>query len=203
MGGLQRGFAIALVLIYALLAVPLKSYAQPLVIMSAIPFGIVGAVWGHMIMGSPLTILSMFGIVALAGVVVNDSLVMVDFINRNRKSTGDLAVAVRNAGVVRFRPILLTSLTTFFGLLPLLLEKSMQAKFMVPMAISLGFGVVFSTVISLVLVPAGYMIMEDLKTGFGNLPGFLRRIYGLESTSASDQDRLPSVPEKETVGVDG
>jgi multidrug efflux pump subunit AcrB len=184
MGGLQRGFMIALVMIYALLAVPLKSYAQPLVIMSAIPFGIVGAVWGHLIMGMPLTILSMFGIVALAGVVVNDSLVMVDFINRNRRSTGDLAVAVRQAGVVRFRPILLTSLTTFFGLLPLLMEKSMQAKFMVPMAISLGFGVVFSTFISLVLVPAGYMIMEDLKAGLGNLPSVLRRVYGVESTGS-------------------
>jgi multidrug efflux pump subunit AcrB len=183
MGGLQRGFAIALILIYALLAVPLKSYAQPLVIMSAIPFGIVGAIWGHLIMGMPLTILSLFGIVALAGVVVNDSLVMVDFINRKRKATSDLAVAVRQAGVVRFRPILLTSLTTFLALLPLLLEKSMQAKFMIPMAISLGFGVIFSTFISLVLVPAGYMIMEDLKTGLGNLPSFLRRVYGLESTS--------------------
>ena len=180
MGGLQRGFMIALIMIYTLLAVPLKSYAQPLVIMSAIPFGVVGAVWGHIIMGMPLTILSMFGIVALAGIVVNDSLVMVDFINRNRQSTGELAVAVRQAGIVRFRPILLTSLTTFFGLLPLLLEKSMQAKFMIPMAISLGFGVVFSTFISLVLVPAGYMIMEDIKTGFENLPSFLRRIYGVE-----------------------
>ncbi len=184
MGGLQRGFAIALVLIYALLAVPLKSYAQPVVIMSAIPFGIVGAIWGHIIMGMPLTILSMFGVVALAGIVVNDSLVMVDFINRKRETTGDLATAVRQAGVVRFRPILLTSLTTFFGLLPLLLEKSMQAKFMIPMAISLGFGVMFSTFISLVLVPAGYMIMEDIKGGLGNLPSFLRRLYGLESSAA-------------------
>jgi multidrug efflux pump subunit AcrB len=183
MGGLERGFAIALILIYALLAVPLRSYVQPLVIMTAIPFGIVGAIWGHIIMGMPLTILSMFGIVALAGVVVNDSLVMVDFINRNRQSTGDLATAVRQAGVVRFRPILLTSLTTFFGLLPLLLEKSMQAKFMVPMAISLGFGVIFSTFISLVLVPAGYMIIEDLKVGLGKLPRFLRRVYGLELVS--------------------
>ena len=187
MGGLQRGFTIALILIYALLAVPLKSYAQPLVIMSAIPFGIVGAVWGHVIMGMPLTMLSMFGIVALAGVVVNDSLVMVDFINRKRKGGVDLAVAVRRAGVVRFRPILLTSVTTFLALLPLLLEKSMQAKFMVPMAVSLGFGVIFSTFITLVLVPAGYMIMEDLKQGFGNLPGnvasFMREVYGRGTTT--------------------
>jgi Cu/Ag efflux pump CusA len=146
----------------------------------------------------------MFGIVALAGVVVNDSLVMVDFINRNRKSTGDLAVAVREAGVVRFRPILLTSLTTFFGLLPLLLEKSMQAKFMVPMAISLGFGVVFSTFISLVLVPAGYMIMEDLKAGLGNLPSFLSQLYGVRSRRrvASTEQPQERKRDEEPVPVD-
>jgi multidrug efflux pump subunit AcrB len=160
--GLQRGFALALLLIYALLAVPLRSYFQPVVIMSAIPFGLVGAVWGHLLMGMELTILSMFGIVALAGVVVNDSLVMVDFINRYRASH-DLEGAVREAGVARFRPILLTSLTTFFGLLPLLLERSLQARFMIPMAVSLSFGVLFATFISLVLVPAGYLIAEDLS----------------------------------------
>ena len=110
-----------------------------------------------------------------------------DFINRKRKGGVDLAVAVRRAGVVRFRPILLTSVTTFLALLPLLLEKSMQAKFMVPMAVSLGFGVIFSTFITLVLVPAGYMIMEDLKQGFGNLPGnvasFMREVYGRGTTT--------------------
>ena len=190
MEGLQRGFTFAVILIYALLAIPLKSYTQPLVIISAIPFGIVGAIWGHIIMGMPLTMLSMFGIVALAGVVVNDSLIMVDFINRRRKEDVDLAVAVRGAGVVRFRPILLTSVTTFLALLPLLLEKSMQAQFMVPMAISLGFGVIFATFITLVLVPAGYMIMEDLELGFRNLPDkvsrFMREVYGLgESTETS------------------
>jgi multidrug efflux pump subunit AcrB len=162
LGGLRRGFALALLAIYALLAVPLRSYLQPLVIMSAIPFGLVGAVWGHLIMGMDLTILSMFGIVALAGVVVNDSLVMVDFINRYR-ARHDLQSAVREAGVARFRPILLTSLTTFFGLLPLLLERSLQARFMIPMAVSLSFGVLFATLISLILVPAGYLIAEDLK----------------------------------------
>ena len=130
--------------------------------MTAIPFGLVGAIWGHLIMGMDLTILSMFGVVALAGVVVNDSLVMVDFINRHRETNDEIAAAVRQAGVVRFRPILLTSLTTFFGLLPLLLERSMQAQFLVPMAVSLAFGVMFATVISLVLVPTGYMIMEDV-----------------------------------------
>jgi multidrug efflux pump subunit AcrB len=160
--GLKRGFALALLLIYALLAIPLRSYVQPLVIMSAIPFGLVGAVWGHMIMGMDLTILSMFGIVALAGVVVNDSLVMVDFVNRYRADHA-LEAAVREAGVARFRPILLTSLTTFFGLLPLLLERSLQARFLIPMAVSLSFGVIFATFITLVLVPAGYLIAEDVK----------------------------------------
>ena len=162
LGGLARGFVIALLIIYALLAIPLKSYIQPLVIMTAIPFGLVGAILGHLVMGMDLTILSMFGVVALAGVVVNDSLVMVDFINRHRETNDEIAAAVRQAGVVRFRPILLTSLTTFFGLLPLLLERSMQAKFLVPMAVSLAFGMMFATVISLVLVPTGYMIMEDV-----------------------------------------
>ena len=120
--------------------------------------------------GIDLTILSMFGAVALSGVVVNDSLVMVDFINRHRR-THALAEAVREAGVARFRPILLTSLTTFFGLLPLLLERSLQAKFLVPMAVSLGFGVVFATAISLILVPSGYVIAEDLKSGVQRLFG--------------------------------
>ncbi len=163
MGGLFRGFAIAVLAIFVLLAVPLRSYVQPLLIMMAIPFGFVGAVWGHVIMGLDLTILSMFGLVALAGVVVNDSLVMVDFINRRRRTNADLAEALRLAGVARFRPILLTSLTTFAGLLPLMLERSMQARFLIPMAVSLAFGVIFATFITLVLVPSGYLIMEDLK----------------------------------------
>ena len=171
MGGLKQGFMLALVMIYMLLAIPLRSYLQPFIIMLAIPFGLVGAVWGHIIMGMNLTIMSMFGVVALAGVVVNDSLVMVDFINRRHKELGTTFEAVRMSGVARFRPITLTSLTTFLGLLPLLLEKSMQAKFLIPMAISLAFGVIFSTVITLVLVPSGYIILEDLKD-------WLRRIYG-------------------------
>ena len=144
LGGLKRGFAIAMIVIYALLAIPLKSYSQPLIIMAAIPFGIVGAAWGHLLMGLNLTIISLFGIVALAGVVVNDSLIMVDFINRNRRWKDDLPRAIRQAAVVRFRPILLTSLTTFVGLFPLILERSMQATFLIPMAVSLAFGVLFA-----------------------------------------------------------
>jgi multidrug efflux pump subunit AcrB len=139
--------------------------------MGAIPFGVCGAVWGHIIMGYDLSILSMFGVVALTGVVVNDSLVMVDFVNRNRASGMSLVEAVREAGAARFRPILLTSLTTFAGLTPLLLERSLQARFLIPMAISLAFGVVFATFITLVLVPASYMVLEDVKR-------LLRRLIG-------------------------
>ena len=162
-GGLYVGFAIALLVVYAMLAVPLKSYLQPFVIMSAIPFGFVGATWGHWIMGLDLSLLSMFGLVALTGVVVNDSLLLVDFINRHRAAGGSVVEAVRLAGMQRFRPILLTSLTTFFGLLPLILEESRQAQFLIPMAVSLAFGVVFSTFITLMIVPSLYIISEDFK----------------------------------------
>ncbi len=185
LGGLQRGFTLALIMIYALLAVPLRSYLQPLIIMSAIPFGLVGALWGHVIMGMNLTILSMFGIVALAGVVVNDSLVMVDFINRHRLEHDRLETAVREAGAVRFRPILLTSLTTFAGLSPLLLEKSMQAQFLIPMAVSLAFGVMFSTFITLMLVPSGYMILEDIKWALSSIWRALARLYGRQEPSGA------------------
>ena len=167
--GLLRGFLFALLLIYALLAIPFKSYSQPLIVMSAIPFGLVGAVWGHVIMGKDLTILSCFGIVALTGVVVNDSLVMVDFVNRARKDGQPLMKAIREAGVSRFRAIILTSLTTFLGLTPLLLEKSMQAQFLIPMAISLAFGVMFATFITLIIVPSIYLILEDGKGAFHRL----------------------------------
>ena len=162
-GGMQIGFAIALLAIYALLAIPLRSYIQPLIIMSAIPFGLVGAVWGHILMGLDVTLMSMFGLVALAGVVVNDSLVMVTFINRKQALHDDLATAIREAGVARFRPILLTSLTTFFGLAPLMLERSFDAAFLLPMAVSLAFGVLFATFITLVLVPTAYLILEDIR----------------------------------------
>jgi multidrug efflux pump subunit AcrB len=171
MGSLMRGFAIAVLVMFAMLAIPLRSYVQPLIIMTAIPFGLVGAVWGHVIMGLDLTILSMFGFVALAGVVVNDSLVLVDFINRCRGMGHSTAEALRIAGGARFRPILLTSLTTFASLSPLMLERSLQAQFLIPMAVSLAFGVVFSTMITLVLVPAGYLILTDLRTVATRLTG--------------------------------
>ena len=171
MGGLIRGFLLALLMIYALMAIPFRSYFQPLIVMAAIPYGVVGAIWGHVIMGLDLTILSMFGLVALTGVVVNDSIVLVHFINQRRKGRGDLLQVVVEAGLSRFRPIVLTSLTTFVGLTPLLLEKSMQAKFLVPMAVSLGFGVVFATFITLVLIPAIYLILEDLIGLIGRFLG--------------------------------
>ena len=157
-------YIIALIIIYALLAIPFNSYIQPIIVMAAIPFGLIGAVWGHVVMGMEVTILSGFGVVALTGVVVNDSLVMVDYVNRKRSIGLSEMESARQAGLSRFRPILLTSLTTFAGLTPLLLEKSLQAKFLVPMGISLGFGVIFATVITLILVPAMYLILEDIRT---------------------------------------
>ena len=162
-GGLQIGFTLAMFGIFALLAIPLKSYIQPLIIMSAIPFGFVGAIWGHIFMGENISMMSTMGIVALSGVVVNDSLVLVDFVNRHRRTGASLLEAVQEAGATRFRPILLTSLTTFAGLAPLLFEQSTQADFLKPMAISLAFGVIFATFITLVLVPTSYMILEDIK----------------------------------------
>jgi len=167
MNSLKRGFIIALFGIYLLLAIPFKTYTQPLIVMTAIPFGIVGAVWGHIFMGMDLTILSMFGIVALSGVVVNDSLILIDYINRAREKGTALHTAVMESGIKRFRPILLTTLTTFFGLLPMLLEKSVQAKFLIPMAVSLGFGIVTATTITLILIPCLYTILEDFMNLYG------------------------------------
>ena len=135
--------------------------------MSAIPFGFVGAIWGHLLMGSALSLLSFFGIVALTGVVVNDSLIMVDLTNRQRRQGISLDIAIREAGKRRFRPILLTTLTTFMGLSPMILETSLQAQFLVPMAISLGFGVVFATAVTLIIVPVIYRILEDIHELFG------------------------------------
>jgi multidrug efflux pump subunit AcrB len=163
LGSLWVNFSIALLAIYGLLAVQFRSYAQPAIVMSAIPFGLVGATWGHMAMGFNLSILSMFGIVALAGVVVNDSLIMIDLINRERAEGVALHQILRDCATRRFRPIMLTTLTTFCGLLPMIAERSLQARFLIPMAISLAFGVLFATAITLVLVPSLYMILEDLK----------------------------------------
>jgi multidrug efflux pump subunit AcrB len=167
MEGLLRGFLIALFVIFSLMAIPFKSYSQPLIVMSAVPFGLVGAVFGHAILGMTMNFLSMMGMVAVAGVVVNDSLVLVHFINRTRKTSESLTATVRDAGTARFRPILLTSLTTAAGVTPLMLEKSIQAQFLIPMAVSLASGVLFATLITLALVPSLYLILEDVKNLFG------------------------------------
>ncbi|MCH9696743.1 MAG: efflux RND transporter permease subunit [Gammaproteobacteria bacterium] len=157
------GVLLAVVGIYAMLAIPFRSYSQPLIVMSAIPFGLLGAVLGHLMLGMNLTINSILGMVALIGIVVNDSLVLVDFINRRILAGVDIKTAVTQAGAARFRPILLTSLTTFAGLLPLMFEKNVQAQFLIPMAVSLGFGVIFATFITLLLIPVNYMILDDLS----------------------------------------
>ncbi|MFC3031910.1 efflux RND transporter permease subunit [Pseudoalteromonas fenneropenaei] len=162
-GSLEIGLLFTLFAIYALLAIPFKSYGQPLVVMSVIPFGAIGAIAGHLIMGMDLTMMSLLGILALIGVVVNDSLVLVDFINNARKQGTKMHDALLQAGVVRFRPVMLTSLTTFIGLMPLLFERSTQAQFLIPMAVSLGFGILFATFITLILVPINYQVMATGK----------------------------------------
>ncbi len=167
LGSLRLNFLVAQLAIFALLAIPFRSYSQPLIIMSAIPFGLVGAVFGHLIMGLDLTMLSMFGMVALTGVVVNDSLILVDLVNRMREGGSSVDLAITEAGVRRFRPIMLTTATTFLGLTPMIFETSMQARFLIPMAVSLGYGIVFATAITLILVPVLYRILEDLKELFG------------------------------------
>lgn len=175
-GGLIANYVVALFVIYALLAIPLRSYVQPLIIMAVIPFGLVGAIIGHWFMffareiftdqSFNFSMMSVFGFVALTGVVVNSSLVLVHYINEQRASGISLEESVRNAGVARFRPIVLTSMTTFVGLAPILREGSVSAQFLIPMATSLGFGVLFGSTISLFLVPSGYVILEDIKTRF-------------------------------------
>ncbi|GAB3538107.1 efflux RND transporter permease subunit [Pontibacter brevis] len=158
---LWSGFIIAMLLIFALLAVALNSYIQPLIVMLAIPFGVVGAVIGHILLGYDLSLVSLMGIIALSGVVVNDSLIMIDYANKHK---GALSAynAIHEAGIRRFRPIILTTLTTFGGLTPIILETSSQAYQLIPMAISLGFGIIFATSIILVIVPCLYMILHDV-----------------------------------------
>ncbi len=155
----------ALFLIYGLIAIPLHSYTQPMIIMSVIPFGLIGAVIGHILLGKAISMFSLFGLIALAGVVVNDSLILIDFINKAREAGVPVQEAVVRSGTERFRPIVLTSLTTAAGLMPIILETSLQAQFVIPMAISLSFGIIFATVITLFLIPSLYLLQED----FGRL----------------------------------
>lgn len=164
MSSLYGGLTMALLMIFALLAIPFRSYLQPVIIMVCIPFGIVGAVIGHLLLGYSLSLMSMFGLVALSGVVVNDSLVLIDFANRAQREGKAPYDAVVEAGITRFRPIMLTTLTTFCGLMPMIFETSRQARFLIPMAISLGFGILFATLIALLLVPCLYLCIEDIRT---------------------------------------
>ncbi len=162
-GSLQWGLVFVFFAIYALLAIPFGSFFQPLIVMSVIPFGVIGAIFGHWLLGMTLTIMSLLGLLALIGVVVNDSLVLVSFINQQVQQGHQVRQAVLKAGIARFRPVLLTSITTFAGLLPLLFEQATQAQFLIPMAVSLSFGIVFATVITLILIPVNYLIIEDIK----------------------------------------
>lgn len=162
-GALWSGFALAMMVIYALLAVAFRHYLQPLIVLTSIPFGIVGAVIGHMLLGYDLSLISLMGVIALSGVVVNNSLIMIEFANRNRRDQSAFD-AILSAGMRRARPILLTTATTFFGLSPIILERSMQAQYIVPMAISLGFGIAFATVIVLLLAPCLYLILDDFES---------------------------------------
>ncbi|MBN2210426.1 MAG: efflux RND transporter permease subunit [Sedimentisphaerales bacterium] len=166
---LNNGFVFALMGIFVLLAIPFRSYTQPLIVMVAIPFGIIGAVLGHIMMGYALSLMSLMGIVALSGVVVNDSLVLIDYSNRLKREGLSTFAAMHQAGIRRFRPIMLTTLTTFGGLAPMIFETSRQARFMIPMAISLGFGILFSTAVTLVLVPALCMILDDVLAVYKRL----------------------------------
>ncbi|WP_434937614.1 efflux RND transporter permease subunit [Shewanella sp. HL-SH8] len=166
-----RDFIISLLVIYSLLAIPLRSYLQPIMIMSVIPFGVIGSVLGHIILDIDLSALSVFGIIAAAGVVVNDSLVMVDYVNKSRIQGVPMKLAVLNAGCRRFRAIMLTSLTTFIGLVPIMAETSMQAQMVIPMAVSLAFGVLFATVVTLCLIPCLYIAIEDSKSMMRKLIG--------------------------------
>ncbi len=167
MANLKTGFFMSMLVVFSMLAIPFRNYIQPLIVMTAIPFGIIGAIYGHLLLGYSLSIMSMMGIVALSGVVVNDSLVLIVRANE-LKEMGDRQPVhvILEAAIQRFRPVILTTLTTFGGLAPMIMESSRQARFLIPMAISLGFGVLFATLITLVLVPSLYVIVEDIRTRF-------------------------------------
>jgi multidrug efflux pump subunit AcrB len=157
----------AMLVVYSLLAIAFRSYSQPVIVMLAIPFGSVGAVFGHLLLGYDLSLISMMGVVALAGVVVNGALIMVDYANKKRKQMS-VFDAIHEAGVRRFRPIVLTTLTTFGGLTPIILEQSRQAYQLIPMAISLGFGIIFATSIMLVIIPCFYLVLEDFQSRYNS-----------------------------------
>jgi HAE1 family hydrophobic/amphiphilic exporter-1 len=166
MNSLKKGFSLAAMIMFLLLASQFRSYIQPVIIMTAIPFGLIGAVIGHFIMNLDVTIISIFGIVALSGIVVNDSLILIDFINSKIREGGEIIESVIEAGQSRFRPVLLTSVTTIAGHLPLLLETSFQAQFLIPMAVSISFGLIAATFLTLVFVPSLYVVVNDIVDVF-------------------------------------
>jgi multidrug efflux pump subunit AcrB len=187
---LKIGYLLGMMGIFLLLASQFRSYIQPVVIMMAIPFGLIGAIFGHLVMGKEFTIVSLFGIVALSGIVVNDSLILIDFINRAVRSGVDIETAVVESGKVRFRPVLLTSITTVAGLLPILLERSFQAQFIIPMAISICFGLLAATVLTLLYVPALYLIVRDVRNAV------LARFQHTEEGPQLAGDRDPMTEER-------
>lgn len=191
-------FIAAMVMVYILLAVPLKSYGQPLIIMSVIPFSLTGAIWGHFILGLDLSMMSTFGLIAAAGVVINDSLVMTDFVNQRRSQGYSVKHAVVEAGTARFRAITLTSITTFVGVLPIMFETSLQAAFVVPMAAALGFAVLYATLVTLILVPCLYLILLDLRLPFSWIK---RKVFGGKGLN-SNVDISSSEPAVDSNGSD-
>ena len=160
---LLKYMGLSMLIIYGLMAIPFRSYWQPVLILTAIPFGIMGAIWGHLIMGREISMFSLMGVLACAGVVVNDNLVLIDRINQLREQGMSVMESLLQGGQDRFRPIILTSLTTFIGLLPIMSETSVQAQFLIPMVISLAFGVLFATAVTLMLVPALYLFGEQFQ----------------------------------------
>jgi multidrug efflux pump subunit AcrB len=171
-----------MLIIYGLMAVPFRSYWQPVLILTAVPFGVMGAIWGHIIMGREISMFSLLGVLACAGVVVNDNLVLIDRINQLRAQGLSVLESLLQGGQDRFRPIILTSLTTFIGLLPIMAETSVQAQFLIPMVISLAFGVLFATAVTLVLVPAMYLFGEEVQD----------RIRGRRMQPAKPESPIPA-----------
>lgn len=180
-------FIAGMIMVFILLAVPLKSYSQPLIIMSVIPFSLTGAIWGHFVFGMDMSMMSVFGLIAAAGVVINDSLVMTDFVNQRRAQGYSIREAVSDAGCTRFRAITLTSITTFFGVVPIMFEPSMQAKFVAPMANALGFAVLYATLVTLILVPCLYMVLEDIKAGFAKMGGGIAKLKPRRKTAVDGE----------------
>jgi multidrug efflux pump subunit AcrB len=170
LGSLKLSFVFAVLAIYAMLAIPFKNYSLPIIVIVSIPFGVIGALIGHILMGLSLSILSMLGIVALSGIVVNDALVLISHaVHLEQKGGLSAHKIIKSAGIQRFRPIILTTLTTFFGLAPMMLETSRQARILIPMAVSIGFGILFASLITLILIPSLYLVIDDCKRAWKTL----------------------------------